>query len=607
MNANFAALLYLVAGVLFILALRGLSSPATSRQGNRFGIAGMAIAVVTTLALSRPDGLLSWVLVIAGFAIGGSIGAWRARTVQMTAMPQLVAMFHSLVGLAAVLVAAGALYAPVAFGISEGLRIHPASTIEMSLGLAIGAMTFTGSIIAFLKLDGRMSGAPIMLPSRHLINIALAVLLLVLIVLFFKTQAALWFWLIALDALALGVLLIVPIGGADMPVVISMLNSYSGWAAAGIGFTLGNLALIITGALVGSSGAILSYIMCKGMNRSFISVILGGFGGEVAGPAGTKETRPVKQGSAEDAAYMMKNASKIIIVPGYGMAVAQAQHALREMADTLKKEGVEVKYAIHPVAGRMPGHMNVLLAEANVPYDEVFELEDINSEFAQADIAYVIGANDVTNPAAKTDPKSPIYGMPILDVEQGQDRAVHQARHGLGLRRRRERTVLPRQHADAVRRRQEGDRRHRQGALVLRLAAVAVLAALLASGALAKDAAPKFRWPLIGKVAKAADGHGIDIAAPEGAPVHAAGDGEVIYASDEIASYGKMIVVRHADEYVTTYAHLQEMAVDKGAQVKRGQIIGKSGKSGEVKKPLLHFELRKGSELVDPVGMLAPR
>jgi len=419
-NANFAALLYLVAGILFILALRGLSSPASSRQGNRFGIAGMAIAIATTLALSRPDGLLSWILVAAGFAIGGSIGAWRARTVQMTAMPQLVAMFHSLVGLAAVLVAAGALYAPIAFGISDGVEIHPASTIEMSLGLAIGAVTFTGSIIAFLKLDGRMSGAPIMLPARHLVNSALAVLLVVLIVLFFKTQFSLWFWLIAVDALALGVLLIIPIGGADMPVVISMLNSYSGWAAAGIGFTLGNLALIITGALVGSSGAILSYIMCKGMNRSFISVILGGFGGEVAGAAGKTETRPVKQGSAEDAAYMMKNASKIIIVPGYGMAVAQAQHALREMADVLKKEGVEIKYAIHPVAGRMPGHMNVLLAEANVPYDEVFELEDINSEFAQADIAYVIGANDVTNPAAKTDPKSPIYGMPILDVEKAK-------------------------------------------------------------------------------------------------------------------------------------------------------------------------------------------
>ena len=420
MNANFAALLYLVAGVLFILALRGLSSPATSRQGNRFGMIGMAIAVLTTLALRPPSSGFAWLLVILGFAIGGGIGAWRARTVQMTAMPQLVAMFHSLVGLAAVLVAAGALYAPQAFGIAEGGRIHPASTIEMSLGLAIGAVTFTGSIIAFLKLDGRMSGAPILLPQRHVINIALGVALIVFIALFYAAQSAISFWLIAIVALALGVLLIVPIGGADMPVVISMLNSYSGWAAAGIGFTLGNLALIITGALVGSSGAILSYIMCKGMNRSFVSVILGGFGGETAGPAGAKETRPVKQGSAEDAAFMMKNASKVIIVPGYGMAVAQAQHSLREMADVLKKEGVEVKYAIHPVAGRMPGHRNVLLAEANVPYDEVFELEDINSEFAQADVAYVIGANDVTNPAAKTDPKSPIFGMPVLDVEKAK-------------------------------------------------------------------------------------------------------------------------------------------------------------------------------------------
>ena len=311
-------------------------------------------------------------------------------------------------------------YAPQAFGIGERGDIHGPSLVEMSLGLAIGAMTFTGSIIAFLKLDGRMSGKPIMLPQRHAINLGLGVALVLLVVLFVTSQATIVFWLIALASLALGVLLIVPIGGADMPVVVSMLNSYSGWAAAGIGFTLGNLALIITGALVGSSGAILSYIMCKGMNRSFISVILGGFGGEVAGAAAAAETRPVKQGSADDAAFMMKNASKVIIVPGYGMAVAQAQHALREMADILKKEGVEVKYAIHPVAGRMPGHMNVLLAEANVPYDEVFELEDINSEFAQADVAYVIGANDVTNPAAKTDPKSPIFGMPILDVEKAK-------------------------------------------------------------------------------------------------------------------------------------------------------------------------------------------
>ncbi len=420
MNENLAALLYLIAGILFILALRGLSSPASSRQGNRFGMIGMAIAVLTTLALRPPSGAVSWLLIVLGFAIGGSIGVWRARTIQMTAMPQLVAMFHSLVGLAAVLVAAGALYAPHAFGIAEGDAIHPQSIIEMSLGQAIGAITFTGSIIAFLKLDGRMSGAPILLPQRHVVNGGLGVALVVLIALFYATQSPVFFWLVAIVSLALGVLLIIPIGGADMPVVISMLNSYSGWAAAGIGFTLGNLALIITGALVGSSGAILSYIMCKGMNRSFISVILGGWGGEVAGPAGAKETRPVKRGSADDAAFMLKNASKVIIVPGYGMAVAQAQHSLREMADLLKKNGVEVKYAIHPVAGRMPGHMNVLLAEANVPYDEVFELEDINNEFAQADVAYVIGANDVTNPAAKTDPKSPIYGMPILDVEKAK-------------------------------------------------------------------------------------------------------------------------------------------------------------------------------------------
>ena len=420
MSSNLAALLYLVSGILFILALRGLSSPATSRQGNRYGIIGMALAVVTTLLLRLPSDLASWLFVVVGIAIGGGFGAWRARTVQMTAMPQLVASFHALVGLAAVFVAAGALYAPQAFGIGTAAAIHGQSLVEMSIGLAIGAITFTGSIIAFLKLDGRMSGKPIILPQRHVINVGLAVGLVLLIVAFVATQSSLAFWLITLVSLALGVLLIIPIGGADMPVVISMLNSYSGWAAAGIGFTLGNLALIITGALVGSSGAILSYIMCKGMNRSFISVILGGFGGETELAGGATETRPVKQGSADDAAYMMRNAEKVIIVPGYGMAVAQAQHALREMADLLKKEGVEVKYAIHPVAGRMPGHMNVLLAEANVPYDEVFELEDINSEFAQTDVAFVIGANDVTNPAAKTDPKSAIYGMPILDVERAK-------------------------------------------------------------------------------------------------------------------------------------------------------------------------------------------
>jgi H+-translocating NAD(P) transhydrogenase subunit beta len=418
MSANLAAVLYLVAGSLFIMALRGLSSPATSRTGNMYGMIGMAIAVLTTLALAKPVGVLPWVLIFAGLGIGAVVGGITAKRIPMTAMPQLVAAFHSLVGLAAVFVAAAAFYAPDAFGITSNGVIHSSSRIEMALGAAIGAITFTGSIIAFLKLDGRMSGAPIMLPARHFINIALAVALLASGVMFFNTAADIWFWAIVLLSFALGFLLIIPIGGADMPVVVSMLNSYSGWAAAGIGFTLANTALIITGALVGSSGAILSYIMCKGMNRSFISVILGGFGGESAGPAagGGGETKPVKQGSAEDAAFMMKNAETVVIVPGYGMAVAQAQHALREMSDHLKKSGVTVKYAIHPVAGRMPGHMNVLLAEANVPYDEVFELDDINSEFAQADIAFVIGANDVTNPSAKDDPKSPIYGMPVLEV-----------------------------------------------------------------------------------------------------------------------------------------------------------------------------------------------
>ncbi|EEZ34031.1 NAD(P) transhydrogenase subunit BETA [Brucella sp. NF 2653] len=418
MSVNLAAFLYLVSGVLFILALRGLSHPTTSRQGNMYGMIGMAISIVTTLLLARPSfgGL---VLIIVGIAIGGGIGAVIARRIAMTAMPQLVAAFHSLIGLAAVLVAAAALYSPHSFGIGEVGQIHGQALIEMSLGVAIGAITFTGSIIAFLKLDGRMSGKPIMLPGRHVINAALAAAIVLLIVVLTNTESHFVFWLIVLLALVFGVLIIVPIGGADMPVVVSMLNSYSGWAAAGIGFTLGNLALIITGALVGSSGAILSYIMCKGMNRSFISVILGGFGGDTSSAAGDEvEQRPVKQGSADDAAFILKNASKVIIVPGYGMAVAQAQHALREMADKLKAEGVEVKYAIHPVAGRMPGHMNVLLAEANVPYDEVFELEDINSEFATADVAFVIGANDVTNPAAKTDPKSPIFGMPILDVDK---------------------------------------------------------------------------------------------------------------------------------------------------------------------------------------------
>src|SRR6187399_3139515 len=421
MGPNTAGLLYLVSGVLFILALRGLSSPETSRQGNLFGMIGMAIAIVTTLAYHPPVGTGAWALVVLGLALGGGTGAVIARRVPMTAMPELVAAFHSLVGMAAVLVAASALYAPAAFDIGFSGAIHKPSLVEMSIGVAIGAVTFTGSVIAFAKLSGRMSGAPILLPARHAINLALAVAIFALIVWFVRAESHVAFWLLALAAFAFGVLIIVPIGGADMPVVISMLNSYSGWAAAGIGFTLGNIALIVTGALVGSSGAILSYIMCKGMNRSFISVILGGFGGETAGPAGgAAEQRPVKLGSAEDAAYIMKNAAKVIIVPGYGMAVAQAQHALREMADHLKKAGVEVKYAIHPVAGRMPGHMNVLLAEANVPYDEVFELEDINSEFAQADVAFIIGANDVVNPAAKTDKNSPIYGMPVFDVDKAK-------------------------------------------------------------------------------------------------------------------------------------------------------------------------------------------
>ncbi len=416
---NTTAFLYLISGVLFILALRGLSHPETSRRGNTLGIAGMAIAIVTTLFLVAPS-FGGWVLILLGLGIGGGFGAYVARQIAMTAMPQLVAAFHSLVGLAAVMVAASALYAPDAFGILHDGSIKTATLVEMTLGVAIGAVTFTGSVIAFAKLDGRMSGAPIMLPARHVINVALLVVMVVMVVMFVKTESTFLFWMITLLALLMGVLLIIPIGGADMPVVVSMLNSYSGWAAAGIGFTLGNLALIITGALVGSSGAILSYIMCKGMNRSFISVILGGFGGTSVAASDDGVERSVKQGSADDAAFLMKNAGKVIIVPGYGMAVAQAQHALRELADSLKAEGVEVKYAIHPVAGRMPGHMNVLLAEANVPYDEVFELEDINSEFAQADVAYVIGANDVTNPAARDDSASPIFGMPILDVDKAK-------------------------------------------------------------------------------------------------------------------------------------------------------------------------------------------
>jgi NAD(P) transhydrogenase subunit beta len=427
MNANIAAIAYLVSGVLFILALRGLSSPVTSRRGNMLGMIGMAIAVGTALLTLLGQGALDLVtlaLIIGGVAIGGGVGAVIARRVAMTAMPQLVAAFHSLVGLAACLVAVAAIYTPSAYGIvADGGGVKLESLIELAVGVAIGAVTFSGSLIAFAKLNGNMSGASILLPGRHILNIALGLAILALIVVLVASGgSAIWaFWGVFILALVAGVTLIIPIGGADMPVVVSMLNSYSGWAAAALGFTLANTTLVITGALVGSSGAILSYIMCNGMNRSFISVILGGFGGGAAvGGDGKVETRQVKQGSADDAAFIMKNASKVIIVPGYGMAVAQAQHALREMADTLKKEGVEVKYAIHPVAGRMPGHMNVLLAEANVPYDEVFELEDINSEFATADVAFVIGANDVTNPSAKTDPASPIFGMPILEVEKAR-------------------------------------------------------------------------------------------------------------------------------------------------------------------------------------------
>ena len=425
MNQDISTLLYLLSGVLFILALRGLSSPETARRGNYYGMIGMGVAIATTLAVMSQS-VSSWGMIIAGIAIGGTIGAIIARRVAMTQMPQLVAAFHSLVGMAAVLVAWAAFLSPASFGIliPGGDVIQTASLVEMSIGVAIGAITFSGSVIAFAKLQGTMSGAPILLPQRHAINAILLLSILggiIYLCIDPSNQVAQVFLFITVLSFAIGFLIIVPIGGADMPVVVSMLNSYSGWAAAGIGFTLSNLALIITGSLVGSSGAILSYIMCRAMNRSFFSVILGGFGsdGGVAA-SGEVEQRPVKQGSAEDAAFIMKNASSVIIVPGYGMAVAQAQHALREMVDELKKAGVKVSYAIHPVAGRMPGHMNVLLAEANVPYDEVFELEDINSEFAGADVAFVIGANDVTNPAAKTDKASPIYGMPILDVERAQ-------------------------------------------------------------------------------------------------------------------------------------------------------------------------------------------
>ena len=414
-----AAYGYLIAAICFIMALRGLSSPTTSRAGNLYGIVGMVIAIGVTVAT---PGVVSPWLILAGLIVGGAVGTFVAMRIQMTALPQLVAAFHSLVGLAAVFVAAAAFISPEAFGIGVAGKIKVQSLIEMGLGTVIGAITFTGSIVAFAKLQGLVSGSPLVFKGQHPLNALLGIALVVLLVWFAMRGHPSTFVLLIVLSLALGFLLILPIGGADMPVVVSMLNSYSGWAAAGIGFTLGNTALIVTGALVGSSGAILSYIMCKGMNRSIFNVILGGFGTDSSAAGGpvAKTDKPVKAGSAEDAAFLMKNAGSVIIVPGYGMAVAQAQHALREMADLLKKEGVQVRYAIHPVAGRMPGHMNVLLAEANVPYDEVFELDDINRDFAATDVAFVIGANDVTNPAAKTDPKSAIYGMPILDVEKAQ-------------------------------------------------------------------------------------------------------------------------------------------------------------------------------------------
>ena len=417
MSADLTGLAYLIAAICFILALRGLSSPVTARRGNFIGIAGMVIAIATTLASPH---VLSYSWIVAGILIGGSIGTVIALKIQMTALPQLVAAFHSLVGLAAVFVATAALFAPDAYGIGSVGAIGTASLIEMSIGTAIGAITFTGSIVAFGKLQGLVSGAPLVFTGQHFLNAVLGLVAIALVAWFAGTESYTAYWALVAVALVLGFLIILPIGGADMPVVVSMLNSYSGWAACGIGFTLSNTLLIITGALVGSSGAILSYIMCKGMNRSFFNVILGGFGTEEGVVAAGPSDRTVRQGSAEDAGFIMQNASKVIIVPGYGMAVAQAQHALREMGDVLKAAGVSVAYAIHPVAGRMPGHMNVLLAEANVPYDEVFELEEINHEFSTADVVYVIGANDVTNPAAKTDPTSAIYGMPVLDVEKAK-------------------------------------------------------------------------------------------------------------------------------------------------------------------------------------------
>lgn len=420
MSSDLSALLYLAAAVCFIMALRGLSHPTTSRQGNIFGIVGMVLAIGTTL---MAPGVVSFGTILLGLLVGGAIGTVIALRIKMTALPQLVAAFHSLVGLAAVCVALATFYKPEAYGIGRVGDIQISSLVELAIGTAVGAITFTGSVVAFAKLQGLVSGAPLVFKMQHMLNAALGALVVVLLVLLCTTQEPLYLWVLIAVTLLLGFLLILPIGGADMPVVVSMLNSYSGWAACGIGFTLQNNLLIITGALVGSSGAILSYIMCKAMNRSFISVILGGFGAEADdGPAGSggDDDRVVKSGSGDDAAFLMKNAGSVVIVPGYGMAVAQAQHTLREMVDLLKADGVNVRYAIHPVAGRMPGHMNVLLAEASVPYDEVLEMDEINRDFKSTDVVFVIGANDITNPAAKTDPKSPIYGMPILEVDQAQ-------------------------------------------------------------------------------------------------------------------------------------------------------------------------------------------
>tara|TARA_Y100000590_G_scaffold468786_1_gene653114 strand:- start:3818 stop:5215 length:1398 start_codon:yes stop_codon:yes gene_type:complete len=419
MSYSVVSVLYLISALLFIFALRGLSHPESSRIGNILGIIGMVLAVFTTLMFQS---VLSYLEIGISILVGGFIGTIIAIKIKMTSLPQLVAAFHSLVGIAAVFVAAAAFYDPVSFNIGDIQMIAKSSLVEMSIGTFIGAVTFSGSVLAFGKLQGMISGNPLTFKFQHFLNALIFVLIILLIILFVNTQSAVIFWIIVLFSILLGFLVVIPIGGADMPVVISMLNSYSGWAACGIGFTLSNNLLIITGALVGSSGAILSYIMSKGMNRSILSVVLGGFGGEQSNlNESNKSDKIVKQGNAEDAAYILQNAESLIIVPGYGMAVAQAQHALRKMCDLLKKNGVSVRYAIHPVAGRMPGHMNVLLAEANVDYEEVLELEEINSDFPMTEVSFVIGANDVTNPAAKNDKTSPIYGMPILDVEKSEN------------------------------------------------------------------------------------------------------------------------------------------------------------------------------------------